>query len=591
MRGTDTAPEPLHTRRFAELNQRLVRLVAIAATGAMVLLGISGAVLKEADFLIQAVAAGVVAGVAWIQVVINRQDAGILLSITTAVIIMTTTIVGTSSRAGASSTALAIIGMVGSLFIGKGIRFYVAGYATLLVAANFAWYDEVGAATVGALIASTAFTFGVLVFAWLRSQLQDEAARFRHLFANAPVSIWEEDFTEVGDWLEELRAQGVDDLIDYLDEHPEALAHAFSLIEIQAVNDAAVELLEADDQSDLVGRLHPETLTPQALESMIPQLMAVWSSIDHLVLQVRDGRTLRGSRIEGLLSWTAPVTADGLDLSRVIVAIVDVTGIRSAAEDLELLVKSRDELVATVSHELRTPLTTVVGLSHELRDAFNTFASEEVVDLVGLIAQQSSEVATIVEDLLVAARTRGGSLGVSAAPVDLAYEVEATLKAIGLNPEKMLTRPQYLPAVNGDSGRIRQILRNLITNAQRYGGSDMRVVVRAGDTVAAVEVRDSGPPLSTDESEEIFSRYYRTRQTPGVTASVGLGLTVSQELARLMGGDITYHHDGEAVFTVRLPVVERVPASTPRAESPEPRTENREPVSADSRLSTLDSRS
>ena len=560
MRGTGIAPEPLHARRFAELNDRLVRLVAAAAAVTFVLLGLAGVVLEEPDFLIQAGASALVAAIAWIQVLTGREDAGVLLSVTTAVIIVTTTIVGTSSRAAASSTALAIIGMVGSLFIGRGVRFYVLRYATLLATANYAWYDDVGAATVGALIAATAFTFGVLVFAWLRAQLQDEASRFRHLFANAPVSIWEENFTEVGVWLDELRADGIVDLIDYLDGNPDALAHAAGLIEIQAVNDAAVELLEADDQSILVGRLHPETMTPQALQSMIPQLMAVWSSIDHLVLQVRDGRTLRGNRIEGLLSWTAPMTTEGLDLSMVIVAIVDVTGIRSAAEDLELLVKSRDELVATVSHELRTPLTTVVGLSHELRDSFNIFKLEEVIDLVGLIAQQSSEVATIVEDLLVAARTRGGGLGVSSAPVDLGFEVEATLKAIGLDPEKLLTRPQFLPAVNGDSGRIRQILRNLITNAQRYGGGDIRVVVRAGESIAAVEVRDTGAPLSLDESEEIFSRYYRTRQTPGVTASVGLGLTVSQELARLMGGDITYHHDGEAVFTVRLPVAERSPS-------------------------------
>ena len=321
----------------------------------------------------------------------------------------------------------------------------------------------------------------------------------------------------------------------------------------------ALGLLEAEDESDLIGRLRSESMTPQALQSIIPQLIAVWSGIDHLVLQVRDGRTLRGSRLEGLLSWTAPVTPDGLDLSRVIVAIVDVTGIRSAHEDLEALVRSRDELVATVSHELRTPLTTVVGLSHELRDAFHSFDRDEVIELIGLIAQQSSEV---VEDLLVAARTRGGSLGVSATPVDLAREAVATLQSLGLRPEKLLTAPRYLPAVTGDPGRIRQILRNLVTNAQRYGGDEFRVVVRSGDSIAAVEVRDTGPPLSQDESDEIFGRYYRTRQTPGITASVGLGLTISQELARLMGGDITYHQDGESVFTVRLPVAERSPVST-----------------------------
>ena len=101
-----------------------------------------------------------------------------------------------------------------------------------------------------------------------------------------------------------------------------------------------------------------------------------------------------------------------------------------------------------------------------------------------------------------------------------------------------------------------------------------------------MEVRDSGPPLSDEERDEIFSRYYRTRQTPGVTASVGLGLTVSQELARLMGGDITYHHDGEAVFTVRLPVADRSSAQqhVPRSNF------DLEPAKSDPQLSTLESR-
>lgn len=553
---------PLHARRLAALNENVVRLVATVATAAVIPLGLAAMGTGEADYTVQALGSAAVAVVAWIQVAAARYQAAALLAWTTAVIVVSSSIIGSSARAGASAAALAIIGMVSSLFIDKHVRLYVSIYAVLLIAASFTWYDDIAEASAGALISAAAFTFGVLVLVWLRTQLQDEASRFHKLFTRAPVSIWEEDFSEVGAWLDGLRADGVTDLLDHLDAHPESLEYATRLIRINAVNDAAVELLEAEDESDLIGRLRSESMTPQALQSIIPQLIAVWSGIDHLVLQVRDGRTLRGSRLEGLLSWTDPVTPDGLDLSRVIVAIVDVTGIRSAHEDLEALVRSRDELVATVSHELRTPPTTVVGLSHELRDAFHSFDRDEVIELIGLIAQQSSEVATIVEDLLVAARTRGGSLGVSATPVDLAREAEATLQSLGLRPEELLTAPRYLPAVTGDPGRIRQILRNLVTNAQRYGGDEFRVVVRSGDSIAAVEVRDTGPPLSQDESDEIFGRYYRTRQTPGITASVGLGLTVSQELARLMGGDITYHHDGEAVFTVRLPVAERSPVST-----------------------------
>ncbi len=111
-------------------------------------------------------------------------------------------------------------------------------------------------------------------------------------------------------------------------------------------------------------------------------------------------------------------------------------------------------------------------------------------------------------------------------------------------------------------------MRNLIVNAQRYGGDEIRVAVTSGGFGGAVEVRDSGSPLPDEEVEAIFSRYYRTHQTPGVTASVGLGLAVSRELARPMGGDITYHHDGEAVFTLRLPTAERTPVAA--ASRPEP---------------------
>ncbi len=146
---------------------------------------------------------------------------------------------------------------------------------------------------------------------------------------------------------------------------------------------------------------------------------------------------------------------EGLDLSRVIVAILDVTEIRRAQEELEALVTSRDELIATVSHELRTPLTTVVGLSHELRDSFGRFDRNEVIDLVNLIAQQSSEVAIIVEDLLVAAQAAVGSLDVSATTIDLSAEATSTLTALGLDPNAVLTKGDRVSAVVGDTGRIR----------------------------------------------------------------------------------------------------------------------------------------
>lgn len=109
--------------------------------------------------------------------------------------------------------------------------------------------------------------------------------------------------------------------------------------------------------------------------------------------------------------------------------------------------------------------------------------------------------------------------------------------------------------VSADPVRIRQILRNLVVNANRYGGPAVRICVAASSSAAALEVRDTGPPLPFKERDAIFDRYYRARQVPGLTASVGLGLTVSRQLARNMEGNLTYAHDGdEAIFELTLPI-------------------------------------
>ncbi len=232
----------------------------------------------------------------------------------------------------------------------------------------------------------------------------------------------------------------------------------------------------------------------------------------------------------------------------------DISERRQAQERLENLVRSKDEFVASVSHELRTPLTAVVGLAQELRHHYQAFSEQERTELIDLIAEQSTEVANIVEDLLVAARADTGAVTVEPHIVDVRAAVESIIQVL---PEEQAAR---IRGVEGhaagwaDGIRLRQILRNLITNALRYGGERIEIVLLDEGERLRVEVEDDGPGIPEEARDRIFEPYQRAHEAPSQPASVGLGLTVSRRLARMMGGDLEYRHDGErSVFCLTVP--------------------------------------
>ncbi len=235
------------------------------------------------------------------------------------------------------------------------------------------------------------------------------------------------------------------------------------------------------------------------------------------------------------------------------VIVKDVTERKQAERRLQELVQSKDDFIATISHELRTPLTSVLGFATVLREADAELPDEERKEMVRLIAEQAAELTTIVEDLLVAARSRVDRLAVDCVDVDLSAELdivlETTPQVAGL---RIGVRSRPVRAV-ADPVRVRQILRNLLTNAVRYGGAEIGVRVDLRGDTATVQVRDDGAGVPESDRDTIFERYHSTRSVaqPG---ALGLGLTVSRDLARLMGGEVTYRReDGLSCFELTLP--------------------------------------
>ena len=214
--------------------------------------------------------------------------------------------------------------------------------------------------------------------------------------------------------------------------------------------------------------------------------------------------------------------------------------------------KARDQFVATVSHELRNPMSAILVLAHELADDYDNFGDEERKEMIHTMAHQADDASWIIEDLLVAYREDTTRVAVIPERFDVGREIERVLKAVDgsvkYSPEHEETR------VYADPRRTRQILRNLVSNALRYGGDDVRVTTRRGDAdTIQIRVCDDGHPLDPHEAQRIF-RAYERGSAPLDPISVGLGLSVARKLAGLMDGELVYEHDGEySCFIVTLP--------------------------------------
>lgn len=229
--------------------------------------------------------------------------------------------------------------------------------------------------------------------------------------------------------------------------------------------------------------------------------------------------------------------------------------VRENANRLKKSSESKDRFLAAVSHELRTPLTAVVGYTSILKRKWSDLDDTEREELLSVLHQQSAEVASIVEDLLVAARLDSDDVSFSVGKISLAHEVDVVASSLTIPPGTELTVSiSDDEEVISDAGRLRQILRNLLSNAFRYGGARVTVEAAQLGQSVVITVRDDGTGLPREEWGSIFDSYYRSHNSAGQPDAVGLGLSVSRRLARRMGGDLSYRYvGGESRFQLALP--------------------------------------
>ena len=216
----------------------------------------------------------------------------------------------------------------------------------------------------------------------------------------------------------------------------------------------------------------------------------------------------------------------------------------SRQEQLEL----KDQVLSHVSHELRTPLTAAIQFVTILRRGLAGELQPEQKEYVDDVERNLKQLRKMIADLLETTRADSGKLTIDLQRLELQDTVVDTVRTLRASTEEKgiafdADVPYTLPAVAADPARIRQVLTNLVDNAQKFTPSGGSITIRAGvfdDEFVRVSVTDTGRGIAPEEHQRIFSRLGQVDDNSAESRKgLGLGLFICREIVRRHGGDIS----------------------------------------------------
>lgn len=373
---------------------------------------------------------------------------------------------------------------------------------------------------------------------------------YQMLFNESPAPLWEEEFSDLYVYLDELRQHGVVDFRAYFEQYPDEVVVCTQKVKIVEVNRATLELYEAKNKEDLLDNL-AQTFTEQSFAVFREELIAI--AMGQLEFESEaEVQTLTGELRNTFLRLV--ISKDQTESFRALLSTTDITAHKRAEEEQLKLKKleSLGVLAGGIAHDFNNLLTGLYG-NLELAKLFlpADHKSHKYLDF----ARESMQRATnLTKQLLTFAR--GGEPVKKTLPIDALIIETAQFSLRGSNVSLLTHIASALWLVDADKGQISQVITNLVINAQQAMPMGGVVTITAENAemtdgrYVKIMVQDEGVGIAAQYLDKIFDPYFSTKQKGN-----GLGLASTHSIISKHNGRLTVDsrlNEG-TTFTIYLP--------------------------------------